>query len=169
MVKLGTVYDRRRSIITLLGKQALVKRLYVMVKVMATLMAKLMAKPTPVILADLNRDRSSTKARLRRRSNCHGPHLTSPCDIAVSVNLVRLSFWPERNSVAVASQAATQVHAGLTVRDLVPVANVLTGLRAEVPDRLLDVPGKGGRKGRVELPGVNPVCHLLDDLDPAKR
>jgi hypothetical protein len=51
----GTVDNRRRSIITLLGKEALVKGLYVMVKVMATLMATLMAKPTPAILADLDR------------------------------------------------------------------------------------------------------------------
>ena len=56
----GTVDNRRRSIITLLGKEALVKGLYVMVKVMATLMATLMAKLTatqaPIILADLNCD-----------------------------------------------------------------------------------------------------------------
>jgi hypothetical protein len=40
------------------------------------------------------------------------------------------------------------------VVDLVAVADILTGLRAEVPDRLLNLPRKDGWKGRVELPRI---------------
>jgi hypothetical protein len=54
MVKLGEVDDCHRSIITLLGKQTLVKGLYIVVKVMATLMAKLAATPAPIVFANLD-------------------------------------------------------------------------------------------------------------------
>jgi hypothetical protein len=55
MVKLGEVDNHHRSIITLLGKQALVKRLCFMVKLMATLAAKLTATSVPTILAGPDR------------------------------------------------------------------------------------------------------------------
>jgi hypothetical protein len=52
---LGTGDTHCRSTITLLGKQALVKGLSLMVKVMATLIAKLTAKFSYIILTDCER------------------------------------------------------------------------------------------------------------------
>jgi hypothetical protein len=53
------------------------------------------------------------------------------------------------------------------VGNLVAVAHVLTSLRADVPNCLLNVPGKDGRKGRIELPGVGSGCGLHNDLRAA--
>jgi hypothetical protein len=39
---------------------------------------------------------------------------------------------------------------------------------AILPNRVLDEPGKGPRKGRVELPSVDPRGHCLNDLGPQR-
>ena len=41
--------------------------------------------------------------------------------------------------------------------DAIAVANVEATLAAILPDRVLDEPGKGLRKRRIELPGVDPL------------
>jgi hypothetical protein len=41
--------------------------------------------------------------------------------------------------------------------DAIAVANIETTLAAVPPDRVLDEPGKGAWKDRVELPGIDPV------------
>jgi hypothetical protein len=37
---------------------------------------------------------------------------------------------------------------------------------AILPNRVLDEPGKGLRKGRIELPSIDPRGHCLNDLGP---
>jgi hypothetical protein len=56
------------------------------------------------------------------------------------------------------------------VVDLVAVADILTGLRAEVPDRLLNLPRKDGWKGRVELPRINlcATCSMISAQPPGR-
>jgi hypothetical protein len=56
---------------------------------------------------------------------------------------------------AVPGYLAALVFAGAAVVNLVAVADVLTGLGAEVPDRLLHMPWEGDGKRRIELPGID--------------
>ena len=55
----------------------------------------------------------------------------------------------------------------MTVINAVAVAHIEATLAAIPPDRVLDKPGKGLRKARIELPGIDPLGDGLNDVGAA--
>ena len=65
--------------------------------------------------------------------------------------------FPQRDTITHEAHSAIQVGAPIGVIDSVAVADIEAALAAVCPDRVLDEPRKGLRKGRIELPGINPL------------
>ena len=61
------------------------------------------------------------------------------------------------------------VAAKLAIIDAIAVADIEAVLRAIPPDCVLDEPGKRLRELGVELPGIDPVGHSLDNVGAAAR
>jgi hypothetical protein len=59
------------------------------------------------------------------------------------------------------SYSAIHVVAASGIVDAIAVADIEAALAAIPPDRVLDEPGKGLRKGRIELPGIDHLGHSL--------
>jgi hypothetical protein len=74
---------------------------------------------------------------------------------------------PQRNSVTHQSHSTVHVAAPFGVIDAIAVADIEPIPGAVLPDRVLDEPGKGLRKRWIELPGVDPLGHGLNDVGAA--
>jgi len=70
----------------------------------------------------------------------------------------------QRHAVAHGSHSAIAVGASFAVINAVAVADIEAVLIAISPNRVLNEPGKGLRKSRVELSSIDPVGHGLNDL-----
>jgi hypothetical protein len=79
--------------------------------------------------------------------------------------LTPANYWlgfaslPWCDPVAHRADSAVQVAAAVGIIDAIAVADIEAALAAVLPDRVLDEPGEGPRKGRVELPGAFWPCH----------
>src|SRR5271166_1058064 len=62
---------------------------------------------------------------------------------------------------------ALDVVARLPIIDAIAVADVEAGLGAVPPDRVLDEPWKRLRKAGIELPGIDPQGHGIDNVGAA--
>ena len=62
---------------------------------------------------------------------------------------------------------AVDVRARLAIINPIAVADVEARLRAVPPDRVLDEPRKRLRKLGIELPGIDPLGHGLDNVGAA--
>jgi hypothetical protein len=81
---------------------------------------------------------------------------------------LRLTACPaKRNANTHRADSTIHVAAAAAVIDAIAVANVEATLGAIPPDRVLDEPGKGLWKRRIELPRVDPVGHSLNNVSTA--
>jgi hypothetical protein len=64
---------------------------------------------------------------------------------------------------------AFQVSAPFRIINPIAVADMEAASAAIPPDRVLDEPGKGLRKGWIELPGVDPLGNGLNNIGAAAR
>jgi hypothetical protein len=64
---------------------------------------------------------------------------------------------------------AIDVAARLPIINPIAVAHVEAGLGAVPPDRMLDEPRKRLRKTRIELPGIDPVCHGIYNVGAGEQ
>src|SRR5262249_60243834 len=86
----------------------------------------------------------------------------TPVASGLSWPLFRSSAQP--HAVAHGSHSAIAVGASFAVINAVAVADIEAVLIAISPNRVLNEPGKGLRKSRVELSSIDPVGHGLNDL-----
>jgi hypothetical protein len=71
--------------------------------------------------------------------------------------------------VAHRAHSVVQVAAAVGIIDAIAVADIEAALAAVPPDRVLDEPGKGARKGRIELSGIDPVGDGCNNVGAAAR
>ena len=64
---------------------------------------------------------------------------------------------PQRDAITHQAYSAIHVVAALDIIDPIAVADIEPTLAAVLPDRVLNEPGKGPRKRRIELPGIDPL------------
>jgi hypothetical protein len=62
----------------------------------------------------------------------------------------------QHDAVTHGPDSAIHVAAASRVIDAIAVAHIEAALAAILPDRVLDEPGKGPRKGWIELPSIDP-------------
>jgi hypothetical protein len=74
---------------------------------------------------------------------------------------------PQHDPITHQARSAIQLAAAMGIIDLIAVADIEAALAAVPPDRVLDEPGEGPWKARVELPGVDPLGDGCNDVSAA--
>jgi hypothetical protein len=74
---------------------------------------------------------------------------------------------PKRDPITHQAYSAIHVGAAVTVINAVAVAHIEATLATIPPDRVLDEPGEGLRKARIELPGIDPLGYGLNNVGAA--
>ena len=64
---------------------------------------------------------------------------------------------PQRHTTTHSPHSTILITAATRIVDAIAVTDIETALAAIPPDRVLDEPGEGLRKGRIELPGIDPL------------
>ena len=75
--------------------------------------------------------------------------------------------FPQCDPITQEARSACQVFTPSRVINPVAVADIEAALAAVLPNRVLDEPGEGLRKARVELPGIDPLGHGLNNVGAA--
>ena len=87
--------------------------------------------------------------------------------------LTPANYWLGFDSLAQHDTITHQAHSAIlaltppVIVDTIAVANVEAVLGAVLPDRVLNEPGKGLRKRWIELPGIDPLGHGLNNVRAA--
>src|SRR5438552_2967540 len=76
---------------------------------------------------------------------------------------------PQRHTTTHSPHSTILITAATGVIDAIAVTDIEAASAAILPDRVLDEPGKGLRKGRIELPGVDPLGDGCNDVGAAAR
>ena len=76
---------------------------------------------------------------------------------------------PQQDAITHQADPAIHVAAPFGIIDSVAVAHIETVLAAICPDCVLDEPGKGLRKARIELPSIDPLGHGCNNVGAAAR
>jgi hypothetical protein len=70
----------------------------------------------------------------------------------------------QRNAITHQADSTIHVAAPFGVIDAVAIADIEAAPAAILPNRVLDEPGKGLRKARIELPGIDPLGDGLNNV-----
>ena len=75
--------------------------------------------------------------------------------------------FPQRQTITHQTRPAILVLTSAAIIDLIAVANIKAALAAVFPDRMLDEPGEDVWKRGIELSGIDPFCHSLNNVRAA--
>jgi hypothetical protein len=131
--------------------------------------------PRPVQFAAPAQDRSWHKAEATSESNyncyqinCRPNTVTqNPLGPSVAPQPTNHDCLSQDHPITHQADPAIQVVAALDIINAIAVADIEAALAAIPPNCVLDEPGKGLRKRWIELPGIDPLGHVLNDVGAA--